>query len=193
VQVYIDAVADALRTDQLSVSDEALEYPALSLADSFGLALLTGAYDRSVDSGVEKLDAVLDRVREDCPGTYVVPIGYSQGAQVIKETFSGRSIGDRVLSVVLLADPLRDITQPGVITIGSLGIDDEGALGASAIVDYLRPVTIDVCAPGDAVCTGIGLDFNTHIEGYGEVPGRVLDEVASDLAASHLRWRRGPR
>lgn len=191
VQVHLDAVAEELRDAGLSVSDEPLDYPALSLADSFGFALFTGAYDRSVDAGVMALQAVLDRVADQCPSSFVVPIGYSQGAQVIKQTFGDRGVGDRVLSVILLADPLRDITQPGVVTIGSLGVEDEGALGTIGIADHLRPLVIDVCSQRDSVCTGLGLDFASHIEGYNDVDPQVLTELRRDLDASLLRWMWG--
>lgn len=190
VATYVDAVVDVVDSTGATWAIEALDYPALSLADSFGLALFTGDYDRSVAAGAEALASVLDRLRADCPTGQIVLIGYSQGSQVIKETLHARPIGDRVLSVFLLADPTRDIIQPGVVTFGSLDPLDGGALGPKPLPDRVRPIAIDICAPGDSVCTGTGFDFNAHVEGYAEADADAIAAFGADVGGSSLYWRR---
>ena len=192
VETYLDAIAAVVGESGASVTDEAIDYPAISLADSL-FALFNGDYDRSVDAGAVALNDALDTMQSSCPTSGLVVIGYSQGAQVIKRTLGDRPVGDRLVSVVFLADLTRDITQPGVVTVGSSGVDDEGSLGAVAVPDHIRPLTIDVCAPFDAVCTGFGLDFAAHIQGYAVPAPEALDAFDADLAQSSIMRRQIPR
>ena len=140
--VVIDTARSISQTGR-TVADHSLDYPAISISDSFGLVLLNGDYDRSVKAGVDSLLSDLDALREECPLTQIVLIGYSQGSQVIKTAMEGRSPVDRIASVVLLADPTRETTQPGVVRLGSGG-DRSGAFGSILLPDYLRTVAIDL-------------------------------------------------
>lgn len=186
--VVAGIVSDAERIG-LSVDDTPLDYPAISLADSFGLALFTGEYDRSVETGVTALTGELDRIRADCPSSRIVLIGYSQGAQVIKQTMASRPPIDRIESVVLLGDPTRDIVQSGLTRLGDLAIVNPGSLGALTIADHIRPVSIDVCAVADSICSGAGINFQGHIDGYTETYESVAPLLAPRLDELALRFQ----
>ncbi len=174
----------------LTVKDVSLDYPAISLADSFGLALFTGEYDRSVDTGVAALTAELDALRTACPTSRVVLVGYSQGAQVIKKTMLARPPVDRVESVILLGDPTRDTVQTGLFRLGDKAIVNPGSLGAVNIASHIRPLAIDVCAVNDAVCSGSGLNFQGHLDGYADTYSEIGPLLSARLADLALRYRR---
>jgi pimeloyl-ACP methyl ester carboxylesterase len=183
----VTGTAASVRRTGRSVIAHSLDYPAISISDSFGFALLNGDYSRSVAAGVEALRSDLDTIRNLCPDTQVVLVGYSQGSQVIKNTAVDRPPVDRIAAVVLLADPTRDVTQPGIVRLGS-GLDGSGAFGSITLPDHLRTVAIDVCAVGDGVC-GTG-GFLSHIDGYEEFAPPIVLHILSELAASPLRYLR---
>jgi hypothetical protein len=184
--VVTDTVRSISQTGR-TVAGHALDYPAISISDSFGLVLLNGDYDRSVKAGVDSLLSDLDALREECPLTQIVLIGYSQGSQVIKTAMEGRSPVDRIASVVLLADPTRETTQPGVVRLGPEG-EMSGAFGSIMFPDHLRTAAIDVCAVGDGVCGRGG--FLSHIDGYTDFAESIVSYVLSEVAASPLRFLR---
>jgi hypothetical protein len=183
----VDAVSADVSAMGLSVSKESIDYPAVSISDNFGLALFNGDYNRSVATGAENLVGVLDDLASRCQSTVIVLTGYSQGAQVIKAAMANRPPVDRIGLVVLLADPSRQPLQLGVRRFGN--VDGTGALGSEPLAEQIRPMTIDVCAPTDAVCSGTGLDFGSHINGYGKLSAEVLDAVSAILGRTYLRFR----
>jgi len=188
VQAVVDEVTVGVSELGGTVSSVALDYPAVSISDNFGLALFNGDYNRSVQTGAANLLAVLDDLGQRCPGTSIVLVGYSQGSQVVKAAMAGRPPVDRIASVVLLADPSRDTLQLGVFRFGNL--DGIGALGSEPLAAHIRPLTLDVCALTDAVCSGGGLDFQSHINGYDTVSAVVLETLLADVERSLLRYRR---
>lgn len=175
----VEAISAELWQSGLSVSGVALDYPAVSITDSFGRALLNGDYGLSVNEGAAALIKLLDDVRWDCPASGVILVGYSQGAHVIKLATLDRPPIDRIISVVLLADPVRDTVQPGVLRIRSQS--GTGALGTFPVSEHIRPVTIDVCTFNDPFCTGEGLGFSDHIEGYVDAHEDVISQVLRDV------------
>ena len=186
----VEAASAELWGSGRSVADIALEYPAVSITDSFGLSLFNGDYQLSVDEGVTALTDQLDDLRTNCPSSAVVLVGYSQGAQVIKLATSDRPPIDRIASIVLLADPIRDSTQPGVVHIGSQ--QGEGALGTLTLSEATRPITVDVCAVNDSTCTGEGLNFFAHIDGYDGAPAAVMAQLLAgveSLVSRHTTFR----
>ena len=177
----VEAVERALAATGRSVDSAALEYPALSLADSFGLALFTGEYDASVRAGADALLAEFADVALACPGTRFVVIGYSQGAQVAKAALADAVPSQRIAAVVLLADPTRDPAQPGIVRLGDPAGLRPGAFGAVPLPDHLRSVAIDVCAPGDGVCERGRTALLAHTEGYADAPDTVVPWLVAEL------------
>ena len=167
VEVLVERIASSGR----SVTDVPLEYPAISVSDSFGLVLINGDYDRSVARGVRELRRVLSVETARCGASSIVLVGYSQGAQVIKEAVAESVPDVRIVALVLLADPTRDPSQPGVIRIGARSTARGGSFGALALPQRLRPVTVDVCALGDVVCERGRLVFGVHVNGYRDLVG----------------------
>lgn len=184
--VVVEAAGGVLRTGR-TVSVHSLDYPAISVSDSFGLVLLNGDYDRSVQVGAEALRSDLDSIGDDCPLTQIILVGYSQGSQVIKTAMEHRTPIDRISAVVLLADPTRDTTQRGIVRVGS-GLEGSGAFGSILLPNHLRTVAIDVCAVGDGICGSGG--FQAHIGGYADFSEAVLKYVLGELTLSPLRFLR---
>lgn len=91
-----DGFKTTVRTDYLSSS----EYPATA-----------ANYPWSVSTGEKNLRAKLGRLVDKCPGTWVVLVGYSQGAHVIGDTIDVRGtqlsakVKNRIKAIVLLGDP----------------------------------------------------------------------------------------
>ena len=190
VEAVIDAASVELWGSGRSVSEIVLEYPAVSITDSFGLALFNGDYEASVNQGVAALADQLDDLRNDCPSSPVILVGYSQGAQVIKLATIDRAPIDRIASVVLLADPVRETTQLGVVR--TLSQEGAGSFGSLGLAESIRPIAIDVCALTDPICTGQGFDFSAHVNGYVGAGRDVAAHVVRDVEA-FIPWQTTPR
>jgi Cutinase len=188
----VEAAMTSLATLGRSVTADALDYPAISITDSFGLALFNGDYERSVEAGVEALEASLSDIATRCPATEVVLVGYSQGSQVIKLALQGVDPRLRIGGVILLADPMRDPTQRGIVRLGNPAVDRDGTFGALAVPERMRPVTIDVCADGDGICERGRRGFTAHIDGYTDAAVEVIPYLIADLD-QRRSVHRGPR
>ncbi len=167
----IDVIVEQIVSSGRTVTDVPLEYPAISVSDSFGLVLINGDYDRSVERGVQELRSVLAQESVRCGASSIVLVGYSQGAQVIKEAVAGSVPDVRIGALVLLADPTRDPSQPGVTRIGAPSTARGGSFGPLGLPEHLRPLTIDVCVLGDVVCESGRLVIGAHVNGYSDLAG----------------------
>lgn len=181
VAPVVEAIAMALSATGRTVDTMPLDYPALSLADSFGLALFTGEYEGSVLAGADALLGAMAATALRCPSTEFVLVGYSQGAQVIKSALADSVPSSRIAGVVLLADPTRDHLQPGVARLGDPTRERPGAFGAVSLPDHLRAVSVDVCAPGDGVCERGRDSLLAHTRGYDDAASMVAVVVAAEL------------
>jgi hypothetical protein len=181
VQPVVEAVHTALVANGRTVESTPLEYTAISVSDSFGFVLLNGEYDRSVSDGVAALKSTLDNIASTCSTTDIVLVAYSQGAQVVKAALEESAPIHRIASIVLLADPTRNIVQRGIARLGDVTLERDGTFGAIALPDYLRAVTIDVCAAGDGVCERGRRSFTAHIEGYAEVASEIIPLVLAEF------------
>ena len=166
-----------------TVEVRALDYPAISLADSFGLALINGDYARSVSKGAENLLTELESVRSTCPHSSVALVGYSQGAQVIKTAAESLEPESRIGAVVLLADPTRSAVQSSLVRLGDPSALRDGAFGGTGLPHHIAAVTIDVCAPGDGVCERGRRDLAAHVEGYEVLTPDVAAAMQRELGA----------
>ena len=154
-----------------TVRSTAVDYPA-----SFN-------YTSSVRQGVEALAGDLARTAAACAGTKFVLMGYSQGANVVGDALSGRTVrgraagqpavsaelADRVSAVLLFGDPtftagesfnVTDGTRSGVFARG------EGRL------DTFADRTQSFCNRNDQFCQG-GSSLAAHLD-Y----AKSLDEAA---------------
>ncbi len=178
----VDAAVEALSSTGRSVEAIPLDYPALSLADSFGFALFNGEYEASVQAGARAVRDQMQASAGECPSTEFVLIGYSQGAQAIKAALVDTQPSLRITAVVLLADPTRDHEQPGVLRLGDPTVERPGAFGAVPLPDHVRAVSIDVCAPGDGVCERGRDGLIAHSRGYDDVEATVASAIRSEVA-----------
>jgi cutinase len=145
-----------------SVGAYGVNYPA----DKDFLAAADGANDASTH---------IQQMAVNCPGTKMVLGGYSQGAAVI-DIVTAAPVGglgfrrplppvaaDHVAAVALFGNP----TGRGGGLMGALTPNFEGK-------------TIDLCNPGDPICSG-GLQWNSHLS---YVPG--FTNKAATFVASRV-------
>ena len=177
----VESVVDTLESRGQDVTTAPLDYPAISVSDSFGLVLLTGAYDQSVRAGAIELIARLAQFGRECPTTEIVLVGYSQGAQAIKTALADLPPRYRIAGVILLADPTRDRSQLGIARLGDPTLERSGSFGAIGLPDHFRAIAIDVCAAGDSVCDRSRSSLVAHVEGYVDAPEWVIPILEAEL------------
>lgn len=92
----------------------AVDYPAIPVG--YALQDYTGAYNNSVTAGENTLETDLLSQWHECPNTYVVLAGYSQGAQVVANVADGlnRHWRNQIAAVALFGDPEFNPYQPKV-------------------------------------------------------------------------------
>lgn len=129
------------------------------------------SYDDSVGGGVDELTARATEILEECPSTRLVPVGYSQGADVVDrflyEVGAGSSPvpADAVAAGAVFGSPRRAqgmelIPGGGSTPSAPQGFDDEA-------VSHLPEIT---SPPAE----GAGLlPEAEHVTGYGALGGRV--------------------
>lgn len=166
VREVIDAIEELMAAEGRTMRRIAIDYPAVDVGRTLGIAFLNGRYDESVAIGAKALVDEVTAITETCAATDVVIVGYSQGAQVFKT--AAPALGTAVRAAVLLADP----TAPG------------GALGDIATPAGLVDRVIEVCAPGDVICGNGPIRFLAHTDGYeGELTSTAAARTADLLAA----------
>lgn len=170
-QPFIEALHQ--RLPERTVGVHAVNYPA-SLQ-----------FDRVVD-GIQDVSNRLRDLTAHCPTTDIVVGGYSQGAAVSGYVTSESvpagyaldpltaDVAERVTAVVLFGKPSPDVVrllrhEAPPIEIGPAFTDR----------------TIDLCAPGDPICQGGGLDRGAH-SAYA-VNG--MAEVAAEFVVARLGSR----
>lgn len=177
-----------LREAGVTVSHRSATYPAASARGDAG-------YRASVAAGVDAAIRDLVGLIEDCPGTDVVVVGFSQGAQVAHLALSVTSevpseVVDRVRSVVLVADPLRSLDDPAVTLPDWDGEPTAGGFDDSAAGPRVDPElsgrVLSPCYPSDPVCHADGrpvLGMLTHAFAYewGPAEDRIAAWVVGAL------------
>lgn len=172
-QLFINAVQ--ARTAGISSDVYAVNYPA------------SQQYSLAIDGVLDARNRVLDMANR-CPDTQLVLGGFSQGAAVI-----GYLTADKVPTGVTLPDgidgPLPNAIADHVAAVVLFGKPDEDFLrnfagGAPAIVigEAFKAKTLELCAPGDIVCSDGG-DLFAHIT----YPFNGMVDQGAEFAASRVR------
>ncbi len=91
-----------------------IDYPAIAVGYD-GINYLS-EYEKSMAKGRDSLDAFLTKFIVDCPHTYVILAGYSQGAQVAGDEFAYLTTTEKghIAALILIGDPRFNPNQPAV-------------------------------------------------------------------------------
>ena len=149
----IDAGRNTTDTHRTMVTlASSVDYPAVEAPWPLGSST-TNQYARSVERGVRSLLRHIDALSNRCGATTrFVLAGYSQGAQVVRQSLDRLPTAGRadVLAVVLVSDPQCSGPQLGVRHIGVQRC--RGILGARAVPSWAARRTAQVCLSPDLVC-----------------------------------------
>ena len=157
-QAFVDSLRS--RVGQRTVSVYPVNYPA---TNNFGSSIAAGANDAS---------AHVQAVAANCPNTRIVLGGYSQGAAVmdVSTTQMPPGVANHVAAVAVFGNPSAS---------GSFVRTSAGAL--PTIGPLYRSKTIDMCMPGDPICTN-GVSMGPH----GQYIQSGMTNQAAAFAAGRL-------
>lgn len=133
-------------------------------------------------------ELALNRAVNECPGAVLVG-GYSQGAAIAGNYMVGLRKSSKVIGCVLIADPLRDGSQPVVgRNPGGYGI------GGSRHIDSTK--LLQVAAWGDPITSLPAGNYLRSIADFSEFMGRdvnawavnVLSKVVKGQVQPWWRW-----
>ena len=173
-QEFIDSLRSQVRGRSVGVYP--VNYPA---SDDIGPSASAGAVDAH---------AHVRSVVANCPNTKLVLGGYSQGAGVIDLITIARMPISGLVPDILTADEADHVAAVAVF-----GNPTDRYLGGpiSAISPWYGHKAIDLCAPGDPICSpGGGLSMPSHDEMFSaahlsyEQSG--MPSQAATFVASHL-------
>ena len=125
----------------------AVDYPA------------SGDFVPSANAGTVEANAHVNGVAASCPNTKLVLGGYSQGAFVIDQITIAQAPVAGYVPDILTAD-----VADHVAALALFGNPSDRYLGApvSTVSPWYGAKAIDLCAPGDPVCTGAMYTIPTH-------------------------------
>jgi len=173
-QAFIDSLRS--QVGGRSVAVYAVNYPA---GEDFAPSASAGAVD--VHAHVTSMVA-------NCPNTKLVLGGYSLGAMAIDLATIARMPIAGLIPDVLTADEAAHVAA-----LATFGNPSDRYLGApvSEVSTWYGAKAIDLCAPGDPVCTpGGALAMPSHDEIFSPVhlsyPGSGMPSQAATFVASHL-------
>jgi cutinase len=142
----------------------------------------------SVNAGTSDASAHVQSMIANCPNTKMVLGGYSQGAMVIDQITIAQFPIAGFVPATLSADQADHVAA-----LALFGNPADRYLGApvSTASPWYGAKAIDLCAPGDAICTPGGpLAAPTHDEEFSEAhlsyPSSGMPAQAAAFAASHL-------
>jgi cutinase-like protein len=157
------AFVDSLRSQvgRRSVSVYPVNYPA------------TNNFRSSIAAGANDASAHVQSMAANCPNTRMVLGGYSQGAAVIDviTTQMPPGVANHVAAVAVFGNPSAS---------GSFG-RRLGAGGLPTIGPLYASKTIDMCMPGDPICTN-GVSMGPH----GQYVQSGMTNQAATFAAGRL-------
>lgn len=136
-------------------------YPSLRHLPSF-LHYIATRYHTSEIKGIKNLAQAVSKFVGNCPGSYVVLAGYSQGAQVVGDTFLSHLTAAqqaRVAGIAMLGD--ADFNGSSRVDVGDYDHTENGvwAYGHSKrhVRASLAKKIVSYCTQGDPICNfGIG-------------------------------------
>ncbi len=173
-QAFIDSLRS--QVGGRSVAVYAVNYPA---GEDFAPSASAGAVD--VHAHVTSMVA-------NCPNTKLVLGGYSLGAMAIDLATIARMPIAGLIPDILTADEAAHVAA-----LATFGNPSDRYLGApvSEVSTWYGAKAIDLCAPGDPVCTpGGALALPSHDELFSPVhlsyPGSGMPSQAATFVASHL-------
>jgi cutinase len=173
-QAFIDSLRS--QVGGRSVAVYAVNYPA---GEDFAPSASAGAVD--VHAHVTSMVA-------NCPNTKLVLGGYSLGAMAIDLATIARMPIAGLIPDILTADEAAHVAA-----LATFGNPSDRYLGApvSEVSPWYGAKAIDLCAPGDPVCTpGGALAMPSHDEIFSPVhlsyPGSGMPSQAATFVASHL-------
>ncbi len=141
----------------------------------------------SANAGTVEANAHVNGVAASCPNTKLVLGGYSQGAFVIDQiTISQAPVAGYV------PDNLTADVADHVAALALFGNPSDRYLGApvSTVSPWYGAKTIDLCAPGDPVCTGAMYSVPSHEDlstpQHLSYPHSGMPTQAATFVASHL-------
>jgi cutinase len=142
----------------------------------------------SVNAGTNDASAHVQSTISNCPNTKVVLGGYSQGALVIDQITIAQMPVAGFIPETLSADQADHVAA-----LALFGNPSDRYLGApvSTVSPWYGAKAIDLCAPGDPVCSPGGLfQVPTHDEMFSPAhlsyPNSGMPAQAAAFAASHL-------
>ncbi|MBF4554374.1 cutinase family protein [Corynebacterium suicordis] len=130
----------------------------------------TMSYRDSVAGGIKELERRSHEILAECPSTKLVPIGYSQGADVTDHFFENVGNGSSSIPAESIAAgfnmgaPARREAQP-IVEGGRVSVDFPADTPS---IDALEEITAPV--PDGAGLTATG----DHVTSYGDLDGRVV-------------------
>jgi cutinase len=142
----------------------------------------------SVNAGTSDASAHVQSMIANCPNTKMVLGGYSQGAMVIDQITIAQFPIAGFVPETLSADQADHVAA-----LALFGNPADRYLGApvSTASPWYGAKAIDMCAPGDPVCTpGGAMSLPTHDEMFSAAhlsyPNSGMPAQAAAFAASHL-------
>jgi hypothetical protein len=206
----LKSVADSIRSAVPDASVSMIDYQAIPVAWA-NVSYYIRRYHDSVDSGITKLDSeITNFVAGPCgQTTYIYLMGYSQGADVVAETYQrrlGSSERSRVQGIALLGDPHFNPSEANVDVGGFRRFGDPGVLvkqlqAARHFTSAEASLVHSYCGFTDGICSSSTLNLGLcaikrcdHLHYWNEMlsPDQTYTESAAAWLVS--RWQKvGPR